>query len=482
MAICWTIAGSDSGGGAGIQADLRTFHQLGVHGCCAIVGLTAQNTKAVRAVSFPEMSMIEAQLNALREDLPAQAIKTGMLGRADIMVLVAKYLENLKAPLVVDPVMVATSGGVLMAPEAKKALVEKLLPLATVVTPNLKEAEVLAGMTLKHPDSLPKAAARILELGPESVWMKGGHMEGPFALDYWTNGTQELWLSSKRLDVVHTHGSGCTLSSALAALLAQGYAMDDALVIAKAYIAQAIRLAGPIGSGPGPVFQGPWPQAPQDLPKLGPTIESVSDVAPAFPDTGEAPLGFYPIVDSAAWLERLLPLGVTTAQLRIKDLTGSALEQEIATAIQIGKAHQTRLFINDYWQLALKHNAYGVHLGQEDLETADLELLARSGLRLGVSTHCYTEVARALAIRPSYMAIGPIFSTQTKIMRFGPQGIEALRRWRKSLTYPLVAIGGIKLDRAQEVLEAGADSLAVITAVTEAADPEAETRRWLALF
>ena len=481
MKIAWTIAGSDSGGGAGIQADLKTFNQLGVHGCTVVAGLTAQNTKAVQMVAYPSLEMISAQLEALAEDMPAAAIKTGMLGRAEVIDLVADFLEGFDGPVICDPVMVATSGGALMEPDAKKALVSRLLPKVAMVTPNLAEAAVLAEMNVDSPEAMVTAAGKILSLGPKSVLIKGGHGEGDFAQDYWTDGLHSFWLTNRRIHQNQTHGSGCTLSAAIAALMALGYDTEDVLVIAKAYIRQAIRLSQRVGAGAGPVVQRGWPVHPGDLPWLtGQAAEGRQRLQ--FPDTGKDRLGFYPIVDRLEWMKRLLPLGVKTIQLRIKDMDQALLEREIAGAAALAKAHDVRLFVNDHWELALKYGAYGVHLGQEDLQSADLHRLAHAGTRLGVSTHCYGEVARALALQPSYMAIGPIFPTDTKVMRFGPQGLAALQRWRVSLPYPLVAIGGIKLDRAAEVLAAGADSIAVITAISEAEDPEAETRRWLALF
>lgn len=478
MNICWTIAGSDSGGGAGIQADLKTFNQLGVHGCTAIVSLTAQNTTAVRAVTYPSMDMIDAQLSALGEDLPPRAVKTGMLGNPEITARVADFLGQYKVPLVVDPVMVATSGGVLMEPEAKAVLLEKLLPLATVVTPNLAEVEALTGITPDSETAVADAAREMLAFGCHSVLIKGGHGDQAFSQDYWTDGETSFWLTSPRQPVGETHGSGCTLSAALAAALGLGYDLEDALVIAKAYINQGIRSAQKVGAGAAPIAQKGWPEDPRDMPWITPSA-AAGRKRPQFPETGPEPLGFYPIVDRSTWLERLLPLGVKTVQLRIKDLQGAALEEEIVKAIQLARQYQARLFVNDYWELALKHGAYGVHLGQEDLPLADVARLAEAGLRLGLSTHCYGEVARAHAWRPSYMAIGPIYATQTKDMRFGPQGLDALSLWRRSLRYPLVAIGGIKLPLAAGVLAAGADSIAVITAITEAADPEGETQRWL---
>ena len=479
--IAWTIAGSDSGGGAGIQADLRTFHGLGVHGCSVITALTAQNTAAVNRAESVQPDMIQAQLDALAADLPPNAIKTGMLPDATTIRLVARALAAAPCPVICDPVMVATSGGRLMEPEAKTALIQDLLPKVDLVTPNLIETEALTGINIQSPDQAESAARRILEFGVKSVLIKGGHGDGAFSQDYWTDGERAFWLTVPRIETRHTHGSGCTLSAAITAALALGHDPSDALVIAKAYISAAIRRAKPIGAGSGPVHQGGWPESPPDMPWLTFSARAGLD-RPLFPGTGAEPLGFYPIVDRVSWMARLLPLGVRTIQLRIKDLTGDALDREIAAAAALAKRHGARLFINDFWRLALRHGAYGVHLGQEDLETADIAALAKAGIRLGLSTHCYYEVARALAIRPSYLAIGPIYETTIKAMKFGPQGSAMLRRWRKSLDYPLVAIGGINLERAKQVLAAGADSIAVITAISQASDPEEQTRVWLRLF
>lgn len=481
--IAWTIAGSDSGGGAGIQADLKTFHALGAHGCTVIAGLTAQNTQAVTQVEYPSLQMIEAQIDALAADLPAKAIKTGMLGSAEIITCVASKLAEIECFYVCDPVMVATSGGALMEPDALDALRQQLLPRADLVTPNLQEAERLAGMTIDTDEAIVAAAEKILAFGAKAVFLKGGHgSTDEVSQDYYSDGQRHFWLTGPRIETPHTHGTGCTLAAAIAATVAEGYALADALVIAKAFVTQGIRLAKPLGQGHGPVVQAAWPEDQQDLPWLTPTAEEGRKRL-LFPATTPGKIGFYPIFERASWLERLLPLGVPTVQLRIKDLQGQALEDEIVAGIKLCEKHGARLFVNDYWQLAIKHGAYGVHLGQEDLAslgTDELRQIADAGLRLGVSTHCYWEVARALALRPSYMAIGPVYATQTKEMAFGPQGLDALRRWQRSLPGPLVAIGGIKLERLEEVQACGPEGIAVITAITLAKDPEQATKEWLA--
>ncbi|MCP1438695.1 thiamine-phosphate pyrophosphorylase [Erwinia persicina] len=201
----------------------------------------------------------------------------------------------------------------------------------------------------------------------------------------------------------------------------------------------------------------------------------------AFPLTA-ARLGLYPVVDSVIWIERLLAAGVRTIQLRIKDLPEAAVEQDIAAAIELGKRYQARLFINDYWRLAIQHGAYGVHLGQKDLAIADLDAIHRAGLRLGLSTHDDAELDRALAERPSYIALGHVFPTQTKAMPSSPQGLQELKRHVGRLqNVSTVAIGGISLARAPDVLATGVGSIAVVSAITQAADWQAATAQLLAL-
>jgi len=193
-------------------------------------------------------------------------------------------------------------------------------------------------------------------------------------------------------------------------------------------------------------------------------------------------LGLYPVVDSVTWIERLLQAGVKTLQLRIKDKRDEDVEPDVANAIALGRRFGARLFINDYWQLAIKYQAYGVHLGQEDLETTDLSAIRNAGLRLGVSTHDDMEIDVALAARPSYIALGHVFPTQTKQMPSAPQGLEQLTRHIERLAdYPTVAIGGISLERVPAVLKTGVGSVAVVSAITQAADWQAATAQLLQL-
>lgn len=208
---------------------------------------------------------------------------------------------------------------------------------------------------------------------------------------------------------------------------------------------------------------------------------AISQPTTPFPPT-ERRLGLYPVVDSLDWIEKLLGVGVTTIQLRIKDCRDNEVEETVRRAVELGKRFNARLFINDYWRLAIKHDAYGVHLGQEDLLTADLKAIHQAGLRLGVSTHDDDELAKAVAVRPSYIALGHIFPTQTKEMPSEPQGLTELRRHVASIPdYPTVAIGGISIDRTKDVLDCGVGSVAVVSAITKAPDWRQATETLLAI-
>lgn len=479
--VAWTIAGSDSGGGAGIQADLHTFQDFDVHGCSVITALTAQNSFAVGYSVATEHKNVVAQINALDSDLPADAIKLGMLANAEIVETVAKYLDDYKGFVVCDPVISATSGGALMDEAGGELLKTLLLPKVNLVLPNVPEAEQLTGLTITNEAEMVAAAAALLALGPKAVMITGGHFDAVDGqrVDYFTDGTHSFWLAGEDIMTVNSHGSGCTLSSAVTAAIAQGFELWDALVLAKSYVTQGIRSAVQVGGGPGPVAHDGWPLFLEDLPAVSGGLSKGTNSS--FADCDDV-LGLYPVVDSAEWVGRLLPLGVKTIQLRIKDMPEAQLEEEIQQAVALSEQHDARLFINDYWQLAIKHKAYGVHLGQEDLDTADLDAIALAGLRLGISTHSYYEIARAHTVKPSYIALGPIYETDSKPMNFGPQGLEQLSEWVMLLEqgYPLTAIGGINTERCPEVLATGVGSCAMISAITAADDYEAVVKQLLA--
>jgi len=250
-----TIAGSDSGGGAGIQADLKTMLALGVHGMSVLTAVTAQNSVGVQGSWELPVDAVRSQLDSVLDDIGVDAVKTGMLCSPALVEAVADRLDGLSAPLVVDPVAVSKHGDPLLAPEAVEVLRSRLVPLATVVTPNLPEVEQLTGVEVTDEQGLRAGAAALLELGPRWVLVKGGHLRGD-AVDLLTDGTDEVLLRAERLDNRHTHGTGCTLASALASRLALGDEMPAAVAAAKEYLTGALRAGFSLGSGIGPVDHG----------------------------------------------------------------------------------------------------------------------------------------------------------------------------------------------------------------------------------
>ena len=249
-----TIAGSDSGGGAGIQADLKTFAALGVYGASAVTAVTAQNTLGVRMIHEVPADVVAAQIDAVLSDIGADAVKTGMLFSTAIVEAVAGRLRaHGVTRLVVDPVMVAKGGDRLLREDAIAALRDLLLPIAAVVTPNAPEASVLAGLDVVDARTAREAARRIHDLGPRLVIVKGGHLGGDRSEDILFDGTDFEVLSARRIDTPHTHGTGCTFSAAIAAGLARGASPLDAARAAKAFLHGAIEHAEPLGSGHGPV-------------------------------------------------------------------------------------------------------------------------------------------------------------------------------------------------------------------------------------
>ncbi|MDE2616847.1 MAG: bifunctional hydroxymethylpyrimidine kinase/phosphomethylpyrimidine kinase [Burkholderiales bacterium] len=258
-----SIAGSDSGGGAGIQADLKTFSALGCYGMTAITALTAQNTQGVRGIHGVPPEFLAAQIDAVLEDIGADAVKIGMLHAPEIVRVVAQAIRKHRLQhVVLDPVMVATSGDRLIAEETVSVLVKELFPLATVITPNLDEAELLLGHKIAGIAGLEPAAKELLALGAPNVLLKGGHLQGDEVVDLLLQpGRDPLRLASARIASKNVHGTGCTLSSAIAAHLALGHALEDAVRLARAYILGAIAAGAEVrtGQGHGPLNHGHAP-------------------------------------------------------------------------------------------------------------------------------------------------------------------------------------------------------------------------------
>jgi hydroxymethylpyrimidine kinase/phosphomethylpyrimidine kinase/thiamine-phosphate diphosphorylase len=478
--IVWSVAGSDSGAGAGLQADLRAFEAMDVHGCTVVAAITAQNSIGVQLIAPVDAAVFDAQLAALADDMPPAAIKVGMIGSVDNLRVLVRWIDRLRLnhpqlAVVVDPVLGATTGASFAQADLIQAYRDELLPRADAITPNRAEAALLLKQaSLIDAFAVEQAAQALQALGGKTVIITGGDAQGSNSEDYCLSPQAQGWLRLPRVATVHNHGTGCVFASSVAAAMARGFVSMEALVIAKMATTHALRHAYAAGQGAGPVRpQSDFAQHIENLPTFSLPRDSGQRSSLRFTALSDTDLGLYAVVDSADWVQRVLASGVKTVQLRIKSPELVDIRREVQLAIQFAKAAKAQLFINDHWQLAIEEGAYGVHLGQEDLHVADLQAIAQAGLRLGLSTHCYWEVCRAWALQPSYIACGPMYATQSKDMPWQPQGTHNVAYWSALLPLPLVAIGGINVERAAEARQAGADGVAVISAITAAASPEA---------
>ncbi len=467
--IC-SIAATDNSGHAGLLNDLRVFSDLGLQGTSVVTGITAQNSTDVLQTEAIMPELLKSQWQALITDLTLSAVKVGVVFNSQQLVCIKQFLTKNKAAVVWDPVRSSSVGDLLSnhnADEMRAVMIE-FLSVCTVFTPNIPEAEWLLQRNLDTAIAIEQAAIDFAKMGAKSVLIKGGHFDETSTRceDYFYSDTHKFWLSQQRLTTNNTRGTGCMLSSAIASFLLHGKSTADAVVLANAYVHQGMIKGFQIGKGHGLLANTGWPEQFAYFPTVA--DKSGFREPKSYNACSPQHRGLYPVVDTVEWLEKLLKVGVRTLQIRIKKQTGSELESSIVQSIALGKKYNAQLYINDYWQLAIQHNAYGVHLGQEDLDTANLERIRHAGLRLGISTHSEYEWARAAAFKPSYIALGSVFPTQTKPVEV--IGLENLRQWVKILKseYPLTAIGGITLNNLDDVLATGVESVAVVSAVTKA--------------
>jgi hydroxymethylpyrimidine kinase/phosphomethylpyrimidine kinase/thiamine-phosphate diphosphorylase len=483
--IVWTISASDPSSRTGIQADLLTINDLAGEPCSVISAITMRDVGVYEAISD---NIFTEQLDRLASTAPAKVIKIGLLANIEQVQILSEKLDFYKRtwsvhPFVIyDPVAIVESDINIVEPGIIAQIKNQLLPLVDLLILNAREVFVLSGHALLSGESFQPAAQTLISFGCKSVLIKGGDFEviDNVSIDYWTDGQREIALTSERIENTACLGLGAILASAMAAVIAQNYFIEDAFVIAKAYVNQ--RLEAILKNDNSNSVNIGWPTSSTYFPevvfpesKVGYEfdLQGSLEMGSEFPSCDTAELGLYPVLATVDWLEKILALGVKTVQLRIKDKSSNDVEKQVIDAIALGRKHNARLFINDYWQLAIKHGAYGVHLGQEDIQIADLAMIADAGLRLGISTHGYFELLTAKQLKPSYIALGHIFETQTKDMPSEPQGVERLQKYVVLLDgIPSVAIGGINIQRAEQVCATGVGSIAVVSAITKADDPK----------
>ena len=478
MPIVWSIAGNDSGGGAGLSADARAAQAFGVHLCPVVAAVTAQNSRAVTRIEPVPPDVLDAQLAALADDMPPAAIKTGLLGSAGNIAVLARWVDRLRqrAPLalVIDSVLGASTGAAFAGDAVVQAYRDLLLPRATVLTPNEREARRLVGSGA----SIPMLAQALQAAGAGAIAITGGdstHAPG-WALDWIDTPHARGWLALPRIATPHTHGTGCTFASSAACALALGFVPADALVLAKMATAHAIAHGHAAGQGAGPVLaQAGFGARPERLPLMSWGENFDFDSCSRLLDAGDRPnsfeksgIGLYAIVDSAERVRQAVQAGVKTVQLRIKapGAPDAALRASIAQALDACREAGATLVVNDHWRLAAELGAPAAHLGQEDLLAlgdAGRAALAASGLRLGISSHSLWELCRARALAPWYAACGPVWPTLIKAMPWRPQGLDNLAWWVRMAGAPVVAIGGIlRPDQATQAAQCGAAGVCVV--------------------
>lgn len=482
-----TIAGSDPSGGAGIQADLKTFSALGVYGATAITAVTVQNTQSVKYVHKLPPQVVYDQIVAVMEDVTVDAVKIGMVNDAETLDAIVRALTAYRSKfLVVDPVMVSTSGCALMQPDALAIMKERLLPMVDLVTPNLPEAWTLAGTDT----SVDDAAQAILRLGVKALLIKGGHAEGNTKTDYLYiykgEGVKRVEFTAETIDTPNTHGTGCTLSSAIAALLACGNGLEDAVRQAKEYLTEALKAGAGVhvGRGHGPVchFYADrvmrlcgYKVVRYDLKTLKPKdLETASRLQFITHFTDK-----YSYYDSAMMA---LEGGCQWIQLRMKDACEDEIERVARLILPECRRMGAVFVIDDHVELALRVGADGVHLGKNDMPVDEARRLAGDGFIIGGTANTFEDVQRLATQGADYIGCGPFRFTMTKKNLAPMLGLEGYKRILSQMKecgigLPLVAIGGITSDDIPQLMAAGVSGIALSGSVLRAEQPVEEMRK-----
>jgi len=460
------IAGSDSGGGAGIQADIKSIQSMGGFATTAVTALTAQNTTGVHGIHAAPLDFVERQIEVVVTDIAPDAVKTGMLANAETVRRVASAIEKhgLKN-VVVDTVMSAKGGASLLEAEALGALRTELVPRARVITPNVPEAAALLGVGEEEfkAGNMDARARELGKLGCEWVLLKGGHVQDDEerSVDYLyhaASGEMRTY-ASERIATANTHGTGCTFASSIAASLAQGFDVPTAVHRAKKYISEAIRTNPGYGSGHGPLNHSPFYSACASTGRL----------------FNREYLKLYLVSSEALTLDKLeeaLKAGVTIVQMRDKDPSTRVLVERAKAMKAVCDRYSVPFIVNDRCDVAIACDADGVHLGQSDMTCVEARQILGPNKWIGVSCRTPELAMAAKADGADYIGCGACFGTNSKgdAKVIGVPGVATVSKGPcKDLDLPIVAIGGIGVDTAQSVRdETAADGIAVISCVANA--------------
>ena len=517
--VVLTIAVSDSSAGAGIQADLKAIAATGGYGASVITAITAQNTRAVTAAAEVGLDLIRAQIDAVFSDLSVAAVKTGMLSSRPVIETVAVALRDYHPPhYVLDPVMISKTGFPLLRADAVDALRQALLPLATLVTPNVHEARALTGIAVETPGEAEAAGRRLVEAGAAAVLVKGGHLrEGP-ATDVLVTREGVRVFAGDFIEARHTHGTGCTYSAAIATYLARGLGLIEAIARAKTYITEAIRGGLAIGHGVGPTdhfFFLRRRDGHRWLRRLRVDVGKAQSDGPNGQGRGRSALTWWGGlgVERQAALPPSLGEGWRTASVRevgrlhvITDetLQGRFSHVELARRAAAGGADvvqfrekrawttrelvhtardmvtalaemPARLVVDDRVDVTLAAGADAVHLGRDDLDAALARRLLGQGALIGGTANSVEEARRVAGTAVDYLGVGPVFGTRSKANPAPTLGLDGLAAIVQAVDTPVIAIGSVTAERVLEILRAGAYGVAVLSGIVCRSDPTAAT-------
>ncbi|MBS9337261.1 bifunctional hydroxymethylpyrimidine kinase/phosphomethylpyrimidine kinase [Fructobacillus parabroussonetiae] len=459
-----TIAGSDSGGGAGLQADMKTMQAFEVFSTCVVVGLTAQNTLGVQGAYPADESVVRAQFESIMADFEIRAAKTGALFDERRVKEVAKNVSRYKIKnLVVDPVMVAKGGAPLLDEDGVRTMKEDLLKRALLVTPNIPEAELLSGMSIGNLEEMKKAASKIQALGVPNVLVKGGHLAGEKVYNFALLGSETFVLTGEKVNTARKHGTGDTLSAAIISLLAKGCSLKSAIIAANDYMNAILPQPLFTGHGHGSLNHGLWKNPEKVRESL--TGESLSR---------QLVIGLgnvqYDEQKLLGLVEEACQAGMTVVQYREKGEKRVDFEKRLEIARKLKglcAAYGVLLFIDDDVDLAILSKADGVHVGQDDTSVeAIVERAPELLIGLSISTMQELEKSKKDLAQITYIGVGPVYETTTKTDAKPAIGLEGLKAIKNQVKVPVIAIGGINEENAVAVYSAGADGLAVISAIT----------------
>lgn len=497
-----TIAGSDPSGGAGIQADLKTFSALGVYGATAITAVTVQNTVGVKYVQALPPQVVYDQIVTVLEDINTDAVKIGMVNDAATLTAIVDALKKHRPRfLTVDPVMVSTSGCPLIQPDALDIIKERLLPMADIVTPNIHEASVLAGRKEIIGDDniyskIDETAGIIMCSGVKALLIKGGHIDGKTKKDCLyikeDNTVKRICLSSETVETGNTHGTGCTLSSAITAFAARGMQLEQAVRYAKKYITEALKAGADIhtGNGHGPVNHFFKPEAYITAGKNIRLSYGKADIkrkAFSSPDFCPAPVCLqfithftekYSYFDSAMMA---LEGGCRWIQLRMKDACESEIERTALRLIPECRRRGAVFIIDDHVELAIRTGADGVHLGKKDMPVADARRLAGPDFIIGGTANTFEDIRRIAREGADYIGCGPFRFTTTKknlAPVLGTDGYKnIISQMRKAgISLPMVAIGGITGGDIPDIMQTGVSGIALSGGILRSDHPVEEMK------